>query len=167
MCSLSSRDATNGGTVSICVESVTAGRPHSAYTLNRSGETSIASAVPPVGAARPERYRSRYSPTCFSFSVIDSMSISARVISNGCIGFRSTGFSLCSLGVSVADGHRLKPVLPGKVIFLMRVQSKEGTARRGEARRREQFAAPRFSIALHPIPPDDSGRVLDALPSLG
>jgi hypothetical protein len=45
--------------------------------------------------------------------VIDSMSISARVISNGCIrsASSSTGFSLCGLNYSQSTEHRLKPVL--------------------------------------------------------
>ena len=80
----------------MCVESTTAGVPHSAYTLNRSGVTTMASAVPSVRGQAGE-ITQQYSPTAFSFSVIDSMSTSSRVISNGCM-FVSVGqASACQL----------------------------------------------------------------------
>ena len=51
-CSASSREAKNGGTVSMCVESVTTGLPQLASTLNRPGSTSILSTAPPESAQR-------------------------------------------------------------------------------------------------------------------
>ena len=51
----SSRDAKNGGTVSMCVESVTTGSPQCANTLKRCGSTGMRSTRPPVDSARRER----------------------------------------------------------------------------------------------------------------
>ena len=56
MCWSSSREGKNGGTVSMCVESVTVGSPHQARTLLRRGSTGISSACPPCCAASSDRW---------------------------------------------------------------------------------------------------------------
>ena len=50
--SASSRAGKNGGTVSMCVESVTTGVSHIARTLKRRGSTSMHSTIPSVRAVR-------------------------------------------------------------------------------------------------------------------
>src|SRR4029077_163766 len=82
----SSLDAKNGGTVSMCVDSVTTGVPQAAKTLNRSVETSIRSPDPPVRAASFDSAANKKSPTAFSLPVIDSTSINERVNAKGSMG---------------------------------------------------------------------------------
>src|SRR4029077_10094769 len=79
--SSSSREGKNGGTVSICVESVTIGLPQLAKTLKRCASTCMRSRWPPYFAASGERWRNRNSPAPASLFVTDSISTSARVSS--------------------------------------------------------------------------------------
>src|SRR3954449_7504113 len=79
MNSSSSEEGKNGGTVSMWVESTTAGSPHAAKTLKRSPSTGIFSTAPPDASTRSSRYRKRKSPISRSFPVVESMSIRARV----------------------------------------------------------------------------------------
>ena len=76
MYSSSSREGMNGGTVSMWVDSVTAGSPNAAYTFHRPGSTSVFSAVPLCFSQSCERTEYRYSPTFSSSGVTDGMSIS-------------------------------------------------------------------------------------------
>src|SRR6202050_5618562 len=85
--SASSREGKNGGTVAMCVASVTTGCPHEASTLYRPGSTSIRWARPSVRAASFARWSWRYAATGPSFSVIDSISTNARVSSYAFIGY--------------------------------------------------------------------------------
>src|SRR5262245_23328544 len=62
------------------VVNTTSGRPRNAATLNRSGAASCSVTSQPS----PRRYSVRNSPTAFSWSVMDSISIRRRVSSKGC-----------------------------------------------------------------------------------
>ena len=70
---------------------MTTGSPQRANTLKRCGSTSTRSTQPPKRDARMESCLNRNSPTCSSFSVMDSISISARVISNKFMGSLGRG----------------------------------------------------------------------------
>ncbi len=79
--SSSSREGKKGGTVSMCVDSVTTGLPQLAKTLKRCASTCMRSTSPPYFAASGERWRNRNSPAPASLFVTDSISTSARVSS--------------------------------------------------------------------------------------
>jgi hypothetical protein len=79
--SASSSEGKKGGTVSMCVESVTMGSPHDANILSRFGSTAMRSSRPEVRAASMESCANKKSATFCSRLVVDSMSTSARVSS--------------------------------------------------------------------------------------